>query len=100
MRVVSRNTLVDFWAQHPKAETSLRHWLQIAKAADWKSIEDVIATFSKAKMLNGEWARFEVSGGKYRMVVAFNFGRAIAFIKFIGTHKEYDKINALTVSKY
>ena len=60
----------------------------------------VVKTFTKAKKLNGERARFEVAGGNYRMIVAFNFKKAIAFIKFVGTHKEYDKIDALKVSKY
>jgi len=55
---------------------------------------------SKAKALNGERARFEVAGGHYRMIVAFNFKRALAFIKFIGTHQEYDKVDALKVSRY
>jgi mRNA interferase HigB len=53
-----------------------------------------------AVILNGERARFEVAGGNYRMIVAFNFKHQIAFIKFLGTHAEYDKIDALTVSIY
>ena len=100
MRVISRGTLASYWTKYPRTETSLRHWLQVAKAAEWKSIQAVVETFSKAKMLNGERARFEVSGGKVRMIVAFKFRSGIAFIKFIGTHAEYDKIDALTVSKY
>ena len=51
-------------------------------------------------LLLGERARFEVAGGNYRMIVAFNFNHQIAFIKFLGTHAEYDKIDALTVSIY
>jgi mRNA interferase HigB len=57
-------------------------------------------SFSKAKVLNGERVRFEVAGGDYRMVVAFDFHRGIAFIKFIGTHAEYDRVDALTVSRF
>jgi mRNA interferase HigB len=100
MRIVSRRTLVEFWCKHPTAKASLQHWLNVTRSADWKSIQSVVKTFSKAKMLNGERARFEVAGGNYRMVVAFNFKRALAFIKFIGTHKEYDKIDALKVSQF
>ena len=59
---------------------------------------DVQAAFPKAKALNGERARFEVAGGNYRLIVAFNFRAGIAFIKFLGTHAEYDRIDALTVS--
>jgi mRNA interferase HigB len=100
MRIVSRRHLFEFWAKHPETKTSLQHWLSVAKAAKWTSMPAVVKTFTKAKKLNGERARFEVAGGNYRMVVAFNFKRAIAFIKFIGTHKEYDKIDALKVSKF
>ena len=100
MRIVSRRHLFEFWAKHPETKTSLLHWLSVAKAAEWTSMSAVVKTFTKAKKLSGERARFEVAGGNYRMVVAFNFKRAIAFIKFIGTHKEYDKIDALKVSKY
>jgi mRNA interferase HigB len=63
-------------------------------------MDAVTKTFSKAKKLNGERARFEVASGNYRMIVAFDFKRAIAFVKFIGTHNEYDKVDPLKVSRY
>ena len=61
---------------------------------------DIQAAFSKAKILNAERTRFEIQGGNYRLIVAFNFPRQIAFIKFAGTHAEYDKIDALTVLQF
>lgn len=76
------------------------HWLTVTKAADWASINDVQSAFSKAKALNGERVRFEVAGGDFRMIVAFDFRRGIAFVKFIGTHSDYDRINALTVNLF
>jgi mRNA interferase HigB len=100
MRVIARSTLVAFGERHPATKPSLTHWQSVAKAAGWASVVDVQATFSKAKALNGERVRFEVAGGDFRMIVAFDFRRAIAFVKFIGTHAEYDKVDALTVSKY
>ena len=51
-------------------------------------------------MLNGERVRFEVAGGDYRLIVAFNFAAEIAFVEFIGTHAEYDRVDALTVSQF
>jgi mRNA interferase HigB len=63
-------------------------------------MEELRAAFPKAKVLNGERVRFEVAGGNYRMVVAFHFERQIAFTKFLGTHKEYDATDALTVSRF
>jgi mRNA interferase HigB len=81
-------------------EASLRHWHEVAGAAAWQSPLNVVADFSKAKALNGERVRFEVAGGDDRMVVAFDWRRAIAFIKIVGTHAEYDKIDALTVNLF
>lgn len=100
MRIIARDTLVAFGEKHPAARASLTHWQSVAKAAGWARVADVQAAFSKAKALNRERVRFEVAGGDFRMVVAFDFRRAIAFVKFIGTHAEYDKVDALTVSKY
>ena len=91
MRIIARNRLGAFWAKHPNTEASLRHWHEVASAAAWTDPLDVVSDFSKAKALNGERVRFEVAGGDYRMVVAFDWRRSIAFIKFIGTHAEYDK---------
>lgn len=100
MRIIARNKLVAFWAKHPETEPSLRHWHQVAVAAAWVSPLDVVRDFVKAKSLHGERVRFEVAGGDYRMVVAFDWQRGIAFIKFIGTHAEYDRIDALTVNLF
>ncbi len=100
MRIIARSTLVTFWEKHPETKASLTHWQNVAKAADWHSANDVQAAYSKAKALNGERVRFEVSGGDYRLIVAFDFRRGIAFVKFIGTHAEYDRINALTVTLF
>jgi mRNA interferase HigB len=100
MRIIARNKLIVFWSKHPTTEASLRHWHEVAEAAGWQSSLDVVADFSKAKSLNGERVRFEVAGGDYRMVVAFDWKRSIALIKFVGTHAEYDKIDALTVSLF
>jgi mRNA interferase HigB len=72
----------------------------LVKSAKWNSMEDVRSAAPNAKILNGERARFEIAGGNFRMIVAFDFGRSIAFIKFIGTHAEYDRVDALTVSQF
>lgn len=100
VRVIARNTLVAFWSRHPEAEASLRHWHQVAAAAEWRNPLEVVADFSKAKSLNGERVRFEVAGGDFRLVVAFDWRRSIAFVKFVGTHAEYDRIDALTVTLF
>ena len=100
MRVIARNVLVRFWTRHPETRVSLERWYALTKAAQWTSTDDVLKTAPKAKSLNRERVRFEVAGGNYRLVVAFDFRRQIAFVKFIGTHAQYDKIDAVTVSQF
>lgn len=100
MRIIAQSTIAGFAATHPDARASLEFWLRVARASDWKTTADVQAAFPKAKVLNGERVRFEVAGGNYRLIVAFKFGSGIAFVKFLGTHAEYDRIDALTVSMF
>jgi mRNA interferase HigB len=100
MRVIARNVLVTFWDKHPETKVSLERRHKLTKAAQWSSTDDVQSTVPKAKVLNRERLRFEVAGGNYRLVVAFDFRRQIAFVKFIGTHAQYDSIDAFTVSQF
>ena len=100
MRIIARSTLVTFWTKHPDASASLTHWLAVAAAAAWATPLEAVGAFSRAKALNGERVRFDVAGGEYRLVVAFDFRRQIAFVKFVGTHADYDKIDALTINLF
>jgi len=100
VRVIARNTLVGFWGNHPETRASLERWYQLVRASHWASTDEVQKTAPKAKVLNRERVRFEIAGGNYRLVVAFDFRRQIAFVKFIGTHAEYDRIDALTASQF
>ncbi len=89
---------MNYGAEHPAAAASLRQWVLRTRAALWKNTAEIQFSFPKAKVLNGERVRFQVAGGDYRLIVAFDFARGIAFVKFIGTHAEYDRVDALTVS--
>lgn len=100
MRLIAQSTLAAFAESHPQTAAALMHWRTVTKAATWTSGTDVQAAFSKAKVLNGERVRFEIAGGDFRLIVAFDFARSIAFVKFIGTHAEYDRIDALTVNQF
>lgn len=100
MRIIAVSTIAAFGAVHPEAMASLRHWANVTRAASWPSMDAVQRTFPKAKVLNAERVRFEVHGGDYRLVVAIDFRRQIAFVKFLGTHAEYDRIDARTVSRF
>jgi mRNA interferase HigB len=97
MRIIAWSVLSSYAERHPETKVSLHRWRALAKAARWNSMYDVRSAAPNAKILNGERARFEVAGGNFRLVVAFDFGRGIAFV---GTHAECDRIDALTVSLY
>ena len=100
MRVIARNTLVGFWSAHPETKVALERWFKRVRAAHWTSTDEVQRAAPKCKALNRERVRFEVAGGNYRLVVAFDFRRQAAFVKFVGTHAEYDRVDALTVSLF
>ena len=74
--------------------------MRTTEAAQWTSINDVQQAFSKAKGINAERVRFEIAGGSHRLIAAFDFKRQIAFVKFVGTHDEYDQVDATTVSQF
>jgi mRNA interferase HigB len=98
MRIIAWSVLSPYAERHPETKTPLHRWRTLVKAAKWSSMDDMRLAAPNAKMLNGERARFEIAGGNFRLIVAFDFGRGIAFIKFVGTHAEYDRVDALTVA--
>ena len=100
MRVIARSTLVGFWSTHPETRVPLERWYKRVRAAHWTSTDEVQRAAPKCKALNRERVRFEVAVGNDRLVVAFDFRRQAAFVKFIGTHAEYDRIDALTASQF
>jgi mRNA interferase HigB len=100
MRLIARSVLQEYSEQHPSTAAALERWYRLIKAANWASMDDVRQAVPKAKVLNRDRVRFEVAGGNYRLIASFNYRRQIVFIKFLGTHAEYDKVDALTVSMY
>ena len=100
MRIIAWNVLSSYAERHSETKVPLQRWRTLVKNAKWNSMEDVRFAAPNAKILNGGRARFEIAGGNFRMIVAFDFTRSIAFVKFIGTHAEYDRVDALTVSQF
>jgi mRNA interferase HigB len=92
--------LVAYGFKHPETKPALEHWIRITKSLAWKTPYEVKATFPKAEVINAQRVRFEICGGNYRLIVAYKFPKRIAYIKFIGTHAEYDRIDATTVSLF
>jgi len=100
VRIIAWANLSDFAEHHPRARQALDHWRIVVRAANWQNMADATAAFSKAKSVSGDRIRYEISGGDYRLIVAYDFRRQVAFVKFIGTHIEYDRIDAATVALF
>lgn len=97
MRIISRSTLRDFWESHPDAEGALKTWYYDASHADWKSPTDVKAVYSSASIIANNRVVFNIKGNTYRLIVAIRYDIGIIFVRFIGTHAEYDKVDAETI---
>lgn len=97
MNVIALRTLREFWTKHPQAETPLRAWHDIMRKAQWTSPQDVKDLFRSADFVGDNRVIFDIGGNKYRLVahVAHGYGRVL--VKFVGTHKDYDRINPETV---
>ena len=100
MRIIAVSTLNAYAARHPDAAKALEYWTRLVRQGDWSTPAEVQASFSKAKVLDGVRIRFEIRDGYYRLVVSFDFRRKIAFVKFIGTHAEYDRVDPMTVEMF
>lgn len=96
-RILAKKTLKDFWEKHPDCEQYLKTWYDTAKNSGWKSPNDIKNTYASASIIANNRVVFNVKGNHYRLIVKFNYDRQWAFIRFLGTHAEYDKINAETI---
>lgn len=94
MRVVAKSTLRDFWMIHKDCEDQLKSWYDEAEKSNWNSPNDIKAEFPSASILPDNRMVFNIKGNTYRLVVKINYKFGIVWIRFIGTHGEYDKINA------
>lgn len=100
MRIIAKRTLREFWlssAKYRDARGPLEAWYSEALKATWKTPQDIKAQYRSASILKNNRAVFNIAGNKYRLVVALDYPRQICFIKFVGTHKQYDEIDAETI---
>ncbi len=97
MNVISKRTLVKFFERHPQAKTPLEVWYADARKAEWQSPEDIKAIYASASFIADNRVVFNIKGNDYRLIVHIDYKRKIVRIKFIGTHSEYDKIDAVEV---
>src|SRR5215472_7038962 len=99
MRVIARSTLRVFWEHplHADSEGPLKAWYAEAKKAEWKTPAEVKEKYKNASILKGGRVVFNIAGNKYRLIVHIHYDAQIVYIRFVGTHEEYDAIDAETV---
>jgi mRNA interferase HigB len=97
MRVISVGMLRTFWRRHRSAEQPLKAWYDEAKSAGWSTPEDIKARYGSASFLANNRVVFNIKGNEFRLVVAVAYRFEAVYIKFIGTHAQYDKVDAATV---
>ena len=94
MRIISKKTLREFWERHPDSEQPLQAWYLEVRKADWASPDQVRGRFSNASILPNNRVVFRIKGNTYRLVVDVNYAGRRVYIRFVGTHAEYDRIDA------
>jgi mRNA interferase HigB len=97
MRIIAKKTLRDFWEHHPDAQQVLKAWYHDAKQATWKTPSDIRQTYATASIVANNRVVFNFKGNTYRLIVAINYEFGIVYIRFVGTHQEYDQVDAATV---
>ena len=97
MRVISKRTLRLFWEKHADSEQPLKSWFREAERGNWSNLNDLLTNYPSASILSNNRVVFRIKGNKYRLVTKYNFIYSICWIRFVGTHAEYDKINDNTI---
>ena len=97
MRIIAREPLRNFAVRHPQAKEPLDAWYQRVRRVEWKTPDDVKADYGAADILPDQRIVFNIVGNHYRLVVRMNYHRQAAYIRFIGTNAEYDRIDATTI---
>jgi len=96
-RIFSKSTLSEYWKTHPDSEQYLKTWYDTAMNSDWRTPNDVKQTYANASILKDSRIVFNIRGNSYRLVAKLNFEKQWIFIRFLGTHAEYHKIDANTI---
>lgn len=97
VRVIAKSTLRNFWEKHADTEQQLKAWFNEMAKTDWTSFNQLKTEFPSASILPGGRVVFNIKGNSYHLIAKFNFDYAICWIRFIGTHADYDKVDAKTI---
>jgi len=96
-RIIAKKTLREYWEKHSNCEQYLKTWYETARTSLWNSPGERKKTYANASILKNGRVVFNIKGNSYRLVVKFNYEKQWAFVRFIGAHAEYDKIDADTI---
>ena len=94
MRVVAKKILRDFWEKHEDCEQQLKSWYREAQKAKWENPNQIKIEYPSASILNDNRVAFNIKGNNYRLIVKISYEYEMIWVRFIGTHDKYDKINA------
>ena len=97
MRIISKRPLRECWERHPDSEKPLKAWFQEVKNADWDIPAKLKEKFASASFVGNNRVVFNIKGNKYRIVVSIDFRGRVVYVRFVGTHEEYNAINASEV---
>lgn len=97
MRIISKRTVRQCWTRHREAEQALRAWFHEVQHLEWRSPADVKRSFPSADILPGNRVVFNIKGNHYRLIANIHYNTGILFIRFVGTHAEYDQVDATTI---
>jgi len=97
MEILFQKRLQDFAKKHADAVNSVSTWRKVVQEAQWKKGTDILADFPKAKLIPAKRARFKIVGNKYRLIIEVDYDAGIVEVRFIGTHAEYDQIDASSI---
>ncbi len=100
MNVHNRGTLIQFWKKHSDSKKNLELWFNDVTSKNWNKPNDVIRDFTTADILGNDRVVFNIKGNKYRIIASINYQKGWLFIKFIGTHAEYSKVDAAKINAY
>jgi mRNA interferase HigB len=97
LRVIAKKILREFWERHNDSEQQLKAWFQETSKAEWTTPNEIKVEYPSASIIGNDRIVFNIKGNSYRLIVKINFDYKIVWIRFIGTHSEYDKVNAKVI---
>jgi mRNA interferase HigB len=97
MKIFTEQTLKEYAEKHPESKVALQDWVATVKKSKWTCFADIKKTYNNVDSIGNQRYVFNIKGNNYRLVVVIKFTIQFVYIRFIGTHKEYDKINCLTI---